>query len=266
MKKDAFDLSGKQIAVTGGASGLAKAMALALAQRGADVCVLDINAGKAAETARDVKALGRKSFSVPVDVSEYESVRAAFAQVVKEWGSIDAAVNAAGVAGGRKEDTTPEAIWRRVLGINLSGVYYCCLQEAEIMKKQRSGTIVNMASMSAQIVNRFPDTYIAEGRQLGLYPYCSSKAGVRQLTKVFAAFLAPHNIRVNCISPGYMRTPLTDELFSSPELTALLEGDTPLGRVGEPEDLGALIVYLVSDGSSFMTGSEITIDGGFTVW
>ena len=266
MNGDVFDLSGKKALVTGGASGLGKAMALALAKRGADVAVLDINEAEADRTAAAIAALGRQTIAVPVDVTSYPAVRVAVESAAERFGGIDVAVNAAGIADGRPEDTTPDAIWRRIIAVNLTGVYYCCLQEAEVMKRQKSGRIINVASMSSTVVNRFPPRHVPESRQTGLFPYCSAKAGVRQLTRVFAAFLAPHNVRVNCISPGYMRTPLTEDIFANPELVAELEDNTPVGRIGKPEDLEGLVVYLASDGSDFMTGSEILIDGGFTVW
>ena len=261
-----FDLKGKHGLVVGGASGLGRAMALSLATSGADVAILDINLAEAERVAAQITEIGRDSSAVAVDVTSYSSVAQAVEQVVARYDTVDIAVNAAGIADGGPEDTTPEAIWRRIIDVNLTGVYFCCQHESEVMKRQGSGRIVNVGSMSSAVVNRFPAQYVPESRQTGLFPYCSAKAGVKQLTRVFAAFLAPHGVRVNCVSPGYMRTPLTEGVFADPGLVEALERDTPIGRIGKPEDLDALIVYLASDGSDFMTGSEIFIDGGFTIY
>lgn len=266
MTSKLFDLTGKHALVVGGASGLGKAMATALAGAGADIAILDINEPAAQSVSSEIAGMGRSSMAVSVDVTDYKQVGRAIADVLDQFGRIDIAVNAAGIADPRPEDTTPDAIWRRIIDVDLTGVYYCCQHESEIMEKQGFGRIINVGSMSSAVVNRFPSQFVPTSRQTGLFPYCSAKAAVRQLTRVFATFLAPHGVRVNCISPGYMRTPLTEGIFADQGLVDVLEGDTPVGRIGRPEDLTGLTVYLASDGSDFMTGSEVVIDGGFTAW
>ena len=159
-------------------------------------------------------------------------------------------------------DVTPADIWNRIIAVDLNGVFYCCVEESAAMTPSGGGVIVNMASMSAQIVNRFPEGTVPESRQMSLPAYCAAKAGIRQLTKALAAMWAKDDIRVNCISPGYMRTAMTQEAFENPEVIEPIERDTPLGRAGVPEDLDGLVVYLASGASSFMTGSEVFVDGG----
>ena len=134
------------------------------------------------------------------------------------------------------------------------------------MKKQRHGKIINIASMSATVVNNFPQPPVEDSRLLGIPAYCAAKAGVKQLTKVLAAQLSQHGIRVNCISPGYMNTEMTTEIFRMPEVIEQIEKETPLGKVGQPKDLDGLILYLSSGASDFMTGSELMIDGGYSIW
>lgn len=266
MITDLYSLHGKRAVVTGGASGLGKGIAMALAGAGADVAVLDINEQGAQQVSRQISDLGKRSIAMRLDVTNYEQVKQVIEKVGLELAGIDIAVNAAGIASGLEQDKTADAIWRRVINVNLTGLYYCCLEEGEIMKTQKQGKIMNMASMSATVVNRFPEDIVDESRQIGLPAYCSAKAGVRQLTKTLAAFWAKYNIRVNCISPGYMATPLTEEIFQIPEIINAIRRDTPLGRVGVPADLAGIAVYLASDSSDFMTGSEIVIDGGYTLW
>lgn len=266
MTNDLFSLNGKRAVVVGGASGLGRSMARALAGAGSAVAILDLNLGGAKEAAVELGRLGASSIALSVDVTDYASVDTAIRDAVESLGGLDVAVNAAGIADPRPEDTTPQAVWQRIISVNLTGTYYCCQVESEHMRPRKSGRIVNIASMSSRVVNRFPHELVPESRQLGLFPYCSAKAGIRQLTRVFAAFLAPDGIRVNCVSPGYMRTPLTAGLFEDARMIEVLERDTPVGRIGVPADLDGLVVYLASDSSDFMTGSEVTIDGGFTLW
>jgi NAD(P)-dependent dehydrogenase (short-subunit alcohol dehydrogenase family) len=201
-----------------------------------------------------------------MDVADVDSVKQAVKRVASMYDRLDIGVNAAGVAGGRPEDENPLTIWRHVIDVDLNGVYYCCLEYASIMKGQKYGKIINIASMSATIVNNFPQPPVEESRLLGLPAYCAAKAGVKQLTKVLAAQWAKYDIYVNCISPGYMHTEMTKEIFEMPEVIKNIEEETPLRRVGKPEDLDGLILYLVSDASDFMTGSDLVIDGGYTIW
>lgn len=266
MSSDMFNLEGKKAMVTGGASGVGKEIARTLAEAGADVAVVDINRAGAEEVAQEISAMGRRSIAEALDVSNIEQVGDVVQKIRSELGRIDIAVNAAGVADGRETDTTAADIWKTIMDVDLNGVFYCCWEEGKVMIEQKYGKIINIASMSATVVNKFPEEAVPQSRQLGLPAYCAAKAGVKQLTKVLAAFWARHNIRVNCISPGYLRTPLTLELTEAPDVVKALEDATPLGRFGVPEDLRGLVIYLASDSSDFMTGTEVVIDGGYTIW
>ena len=266
MKPDVFDLTGKTAIITGGASGLGKRMAETLAAAGASVAIADINEPGAQQIANEITAKGGNALPVEMDVSDPESVMGSVAQVLSAYGTLDIGINAAGVAAGREEDKTPVDIWNHVINIDLNGVYYCCLEYASVMKKQRHGKIINIASMSATVVNNFPQPPVEDSRLLGIPAYCAAKAGVKQLTKVLAAQLSQHGIRVNCISPGYMNTEMTTEIFRMPEVIEQIEKETPLGKIGQPKDLDGLILYLSSGASDFMTGSELMIDGGYSIW
>lgn len=261
-----FDLSNKVAFVTGGASGLGARMAATLAAAGARVAVADKDIGRAEGVARTLTTAGADAVAVAIDVSDPSDVARAAEAVVRRFDRLDIAVNAAGVAGGREGEEDPVAIWRHVIDVDLSGLYYCCLACAEPMRRAGGGSIVNIASMSANIVNNFPQPPVAESRVAGLPAYCAAKAGVKQLTKVLAAQWARAGIRVNCISPGYMATEMTREVFDMPEVIASIHDKTPLGRVGRPEDLDGLVLYLASNASSFMTGAELLIDGGYSIW
>lgn len=266
MKPDIFDLTGKTAIITGAASGLGKRMAETLAVAGASVAVADINEPGARQTANEITAKGGSALPVGIDVSDTESVTRSVETVMSSYGALDIGINAAGVAGGRKQDQTPVEIWNHVINIDLNGVYYCCLEYASVMKAQRHGKIINIASMSANVVNNFPQPPVQESRLLGIPAYCAAKAGVKQLTKVLAAQLSDYGIHVNCISPGYMNTEMTAEIFAIPEVISQIEKETPLGKIGQPKDLDGLILYLASGASDFMTGSEVMIDGGYSIW
>lgn len=266
MNKDIFNLTGKTAIITGAASGLGRRMAETLALAGASVAIADINELGARQIASQITAKGGKALPIGMDVSDPDSVMRSIDEVMSTLGTLDIGINAAGVAGGRKQDRTPIEIWNHVIDIDLNGVYYCCLEYASVMKAQRYGKIINIASMSATVVNNFPQPPVDDSRLLGLPAYCAAKAGVRQLTKVLAAQLSQYGINVNCISPGYMNTEMTAEIFQMPEVIEQIEKDTPLGKVGQPKDLDGLILYLSSAASDFMTGSDLMIDGGYSIW
>jgi NAD(P)-dependent dehydrogenase (short-subunit alcohol dehydrogenase family) len=266
MTENRFDITGKVAFVTGAASGLGQRMAQTLARAGVSVAIADINLPGAQETAAALCAEGLAALACAIDVTDPESIHQAVSQTIHTFKRLDIGVNAAGVAGGRPEDRTPVEIWRRVIDIDLNGVYYCCLEYAEQMKLQHSGKIINIASMSAEVVNHFPHPPVDEARLTGLPAYCAAKAGVRQLTRALAAQLAGSGIRVNSISPGYMATEMTRDIFAMPEVIQTITQETPLRQVGVPADLDGLVLYLASEASDFMTGSDILIDGGYTIW
>lgn len=254
---DRMRLDGKSIYVTGGAQGLGKAMATGLAEAGADVAIVDINEEKAKATAAEIaQATGQKVIAVKTDVTDPEEVEAMVKTVVDQLGGLDAAFNNAGMCLNVPAEEMSYEDWLKVVNLNLNSVFLCSTAAGRYMLKQGHGSIVNTASMSAHIVNR-PQPQCS---------YNATKNGVIQLSKSLAIEWAKRGVRVNTMSPGYMGTNLT---LSSPDLKPLIKtwNDwAPLGRLGKPEELQGMAVYLASDTSSFSTGEDYLIDGAFTAW
>lgn len=254
---DRMRLDGKNIYVTGGAQGLGKAMATGLAEAGADVAIVDINEEKAKATAAEIaQATGQKVIAVKTDVTDPEEVEAMVNTVVDQLGGLDAAFNNAGMCLNVPAEEMSYEDWLKVVNLNLNSVFLCSTAAGRYMLKQGHGSIVNTASMSAHIVNR-PQPQCS---------YNATKNGVIQLSKSLAIEWAKRGVRVNTMSPGYMGTDLT---LSSPDLKPLIKtwNDwAPLGRLGKPEELQGMAVYLASDTSSFSTGEDYLIDGAFTAW
>jgi NAD(P)-dependent dehydrogenase (short-subunit alcohol dehydrogenase family) len=247
-----IDLSGSNAVVTGGAEGIGYAVAEALAACGANVGLLDRNEALlheavAALTARD----GGRAIGVVADVSDAEQLRTGIARVAEEWAGLHLAVNNAGVAGapGLLHEMGL-ANWRAVLGVNLDGVGVAMMAEIEHMLRAGGGSIVNIASVEAHAVLK------------GFPSYTTSKHAVRGLTKAVALDYAPHGIRVNSVSPGVIRTPLT-MAPGQVEVTERLAEKIPLGRLGVASEIAATVAFLLSDLSSYTTGSDFLVDGGF---
>ncbi|MDQ0209022.1 SDR family oxidoreductase [Alkalicoccobacillus murimartini] len=252
---DKFKLTGKKAYVTGGARGIGKSIATALAEAGADVAIVDLDLNEAKQAASSIKkATGVHTIAVETDVTKADDVNQMIDTIVEQFGTIDIAFNNAGICiNVPAEDMTLEQ-WQKVIDINLTGVFLTSQAVGKVMLKQGSGSIINTASMSAHIVN-FPQPQVS---------YNASKAGVIQLSKSLAIEWAKKGIRVNTISPGYIGTELT---LNSPDLKPLIkewESMSPLGRIGKPEELQAIAVYLAGDASSFTTGSDFVVDGAFT--
>ncbi len=238
--------------VTGGAQGIGRAIALGLAREGADLVIADIQPDRAAETAEEVAALGRRSLACAVDVSNVAELEALVQATQTEFGVIDILVNNAGIALPTPFLETTERDWDRIIDVNLKSAFFCSQLVARVMVEQGKGAIVNLASTSSFVA----------GRQE--VPYAISKAGVRMLTAAAAAELAPFNIRVNAIAPGLIKTPLTAKHFPSPEaLEARVKAKAPMGRPGTPEDLVEAVIFLCSDGADYVTGHTLVVDGGW---
>jgi len=238
--------------VTGAAQGIGRAIALALAEEGAHVVIADLQEAKAAETASEIREMGRRSLSFEVDVIELEAVAKMVDETFKEFGSIDILVNNAGISMPTPFFETTEADWDRIIDINLKAVFFASQVASEAMKKEGSGKIVNVTSTSAFVA----------GRQE--IPYAVSKAGVRMLTAALSAELAPYHINVNAIAPGLIKTPMTEKYFPSPEaLHARVESKVPMGRAGTPEDLVGAVVFLCSHQADYVTGHTLIVDGGW---
>ena len=248
-------LDGKAIYVTGGASGIGKSVAMALAEAGADVAIVDINLEGAEAAAKEIAdATGSKTIAIQCNVTDKDEVEAMVAKVVDTYGKLDAAFNNAGICLNVPAEEMTYEQWSKVININLNGVFLCATAAGRVMLKQGYGSIINTASMSGHIVN-VPQPQCA---------YNASKAGVSMLTKSLAVEWARKGVRVNCISPGYIGTDLT---LNSEALKPLIEkwnAMAPMGRLGRPEELQSIVVYLAGDTSSFTTGSDIIVDGAFT--
>ena len=250
---DLFKLDGKKALVTGGGQGIGRGYALALAQAGADVVIVDINEVGGKNVVEEVKALGRDSVFVYCDVTKKEQVQNMVDTTVKEFGRLDRGVNNAGIGRrGLDEDMSKED-WDAVMAVNLTGVFLCCQAEGRVMIKQGRGKIINTASMSATIANASA-------------AYNASKAGVVMITKTLAAKWGKYNINVNCISPSYLLSPM--HARTPKEMRDRMRELHPMGWFERPEDLYGPIVFLASDASNYVTGHDLMVVGGHTlnVW
>jgi NAD(P)-dependent dehydrogenase (short-subunit alcohol dehydrogenase family) len=261
-----FDLSGKTAIVTGGGSGLGREFCEVLAEFGAGVACVDLYPDRADETVEIIKKYGGKSLSIAADVARYEQVQAAFTQVMAEFGRLDILVNNAGIAPPSVLiDQTELSDWHKVIDVDLHGVFYCLKEGLGIMRKQKSGVIINVASNLG--VSAYPPEILAQS------PYVAAKHAVIGLTREAAAEYGQFGIRVNCLAPGFHRgTRLPESLGikrdtkESEARDLLIKSRTPLGRTGEPGELKSLLLCLASDSTSFTTGAIIVSDGGWVVW
>jgi NAD(P)-dependent dehydrogenase (short-subunit alcohol dehydrogenase family) len=248
---DAFKLDGKLCVVTGGAQGIGFAIANGLRDAGARLVIADLDAERGQAAADKVGGM-----FVQMDVTNSASVDDAFSKVVAQYGTLDVLVNNAGIVRNTSALDTDDHAWRTVMAVNLDGVFYCCRSAARFMTEKRAGSIVNVASMSGSIANK-PQPQAS---------YNASKAGVIHLTRSLAAEWAPFGVRVNSISPGYVATELTKRgLENEAWRDAWIDG-TPLARLAKPEEIAPGVIFLASNASAFMTGSDLVMDGGYTIW
>jgi len=248
-----FDISGRKALVTGAGRGIGKVLANALAESGCDIAILEIDKKTADETAAEIRKKGRKSIGIQVDVTKKDQVDKAFTETAKALGGLDICINNAGIAIHKPAEEMPEEDYDREIDINLKGVFLCSQAAARIMIPQKSGNIINIASMSGIAVN------VPQKQAI----YNASKAGVAMLTKSLALEWAPYGIRVNSISPGYIKTQMT--LATMTHMFPTWESLTPLGRLGVPEELRGAVIFLASEASSYMIGHDLVIDGGYTI-
>ena len=256
MVLDRFSLDGQVAVVTGGGRGLGKVFCHAFADVGADIVVAEIDPETGPVTCEEIAAKGRRGVFVQTDVRSKSSVQQMVDSALAEFGRIDVLMNNAGITIWREAEDVPEDEWRNVMDVNLNGLFFCCQAVGRHMIERRTGRIINISSMSGLIVNR-PQCQAS---------YNTSKAAVIQLTKSLAAEWAPYGIRVNAIAPGYVGTEMAKPFFPKPEYGGVWMRDIPMKRPGEPEELGPVAVFLATEASSYVTGSVLTVDGGYTTW
>lgn len=243
--------------VTGAASGIGAESARLLSRNGASVVATDIDLDGAEALAAELTASGGSAIALQHDVSRESDWDRVIKTVVETFGGLDTLVNNAGIAGTNQDLTAYDfKNWRNVLGVNLDGVFLGLRYSGPAMEKRGGGSVINLSSILSKVGSP------------GNAAYCASKGAVTQLTKVAALEWAPLNIRVNSVHPGYIQTPLVEnamqELEDGAETLATISAAHPIGRLGTPGEIAAAVVFLASDDSSFMTGSELVVDGGFT--
>jgi len=249
-----FSLASMTAVVTGAGGGIGRALAMALAEAGADVAIADLAGDTAADAADAVARVGRRCMVIPTDVTRAEAADEMVSQIVDAWGRLDIAVHSAGVARVTAVEEICESEWDAILDVNLKGMFLCCRAAGRAMLSQGHGSIINVVSMSSHIVNR-PQCHAH---------YNASKAGAMALTRSCAAEWAAKGVRVNALSPGHTHTPMTENQDDATRSTWI--ANTPMGRIGTPADLTGAAIFLASPASAYVTGHELVVDGGYTLW
>ncbi len=257
MYLEKFRLDGKVAVVTGAARGIGFATADALSEAGAHVVIADLELSAADSAAKVLVAKGRKASAIAMDVTDSKRVDTCAQEIIKQHGKVDILVCNAGVAiSFIPAEAMDDASWNKVIDVNLNGVFWCCRSFGKHMLERKSGTIINLGSMSADIVN-FPQ----EQAQ-----YNASKAGVHHLTRSLAVEWASRGVRVNAVAPTYIETEMTRKGAHEHGVLGDWLDNTPMGRMGQPSEIASVILFLASDAASLMTGSIVSVDGGYTCW
>jgi len=246
-----FSLKGKVALVTGGNRGLGKAIALALAEAGANVAIVSRSGEGLPDVVEEIRAFGTQGMPLTGDVAVPSEAKRIVKAVVDPVGRLDILVNAAGVNRRIPSLTVSASEWDWILGVNLKGTCFMCQAAGEVMVSQRKGSIINIASLLSEV--GIPT----------LAPYAASKAGGVGVTRVLAAEWGPYGVRVNAIGHGYFHTRMTEKLFADQAWVERLLSQVPRGRPGTPQDLAGVAVFLASDAPSYLTGQVIYVDGGY---
>lgn len=252
-----YDLSGRTAVVTGGGQGIGFACAQALGEAGARVIVAELRPERVEEAVGKLRAAGVDASGNTLDVTDSTSVGALADRIAEAHGGADILVNNAGIAMSdvRAEDTTDEH-WRAHMAVNVDGLFWCCRSFGRHMLRRGKGAVVNIGSMSGIIVNKpQPQSF-----------YNASKAAVHQLTKSLAAEWGARGVRVNAVAPTYIATPLTEFGMQNKRMMDVWVEMTPMGRVGQPDEIASVVLFLASDAASLLTGSIVVADAGYTCW
>lgn len=250
-----FDLQGKTALVVGGHGGIGKAIALGLADAGADVAVASRNLEALKNVAREIEQKGRRSLAVRVDIVDEKQVNEMVAQVLNNFSRIDILVNAAGLAIRKPAESFPVDEWQKVMDINTRGTFLCCQAVGRVMLKQKSGRIINISSVRGRY-----------GLPSGYAAYCPSKGAVDTLTRTLACEWAKSNVLVNAVAPTIVETDLTKDALADPAYAKQMKDRIPMGRWALPEDIVGPVIFFASDAARFVTGQILYVDGGVTTW
>ncbi len=253
MPDQRFD--GKVALVTGAGRGMGRATAVRFAREGARIVVAEVNPGYGEEVVEEIRSSGGTAIAVAADVSQPAEVRRLFAEAARQLGAVDIVVNNAGIGIARALVDYTEEDWDRQMGVNAKGVFFCCQEAARLMIPRRQGKIVNFASTSAFVSSSKSEV-----------AYDASKGAVRQMTVSIAAELAPYGINVNAVAPGTTATEMTRSSLASEEGLAWQLARIPMGRVGQPDDVASVVLFLCSAEASYITGHTLVVDGGWLLF
>ena len=253
---DLFSLKGKVALVTGASSGLGVQFAKALAGQGADIAICARRVEKLEAVKAEIEALGVKCFAIKCDVTNVEEIKAMVAAVEAEYGKIDILVNNAGVGAADSAVDMTDETWEKVIGTNLSAVYYVAREVGKVMIKNGYGKIVNLGSLHSEVVMP-PATWPVPA-------YAAAKGGVKMLTKSLAVEWAKFGITVNAIGPAYFSSEMTSAILDTGGFDPIAQAYCPMGRAGREGELNGAVIYFASDASTYTTGQLLCIDGGWT--
>jgi NAD(P)-dependent dehydrogenase (short-subunit alcohol dehydrogenase family) len=248
-----FDLRDQVALVTGGTGGLGRPIAAGLAAAGATVIVADIVLDHAAEAVAEIESYGSRGLALPMDVTQAGSVQAVADRLIEEFGRIDILVNSHGLTKRIASAEFPEEEWDRIIAVNLKGVFLCCQIVGRVMIRQQRGSIINLASIGGLVA--LPMSVA----------YCASKGGVVQLTRTLGVEWAPLGVRVNAVAPSSFNTPMVRRVLDAePEYRERVVSKIPIGRIAEPDEIVGAVLFLASAASGLVTGTVLSVDGGYT--